>query len=152
MENQDILMVLPKNTIHSPNEMSQDWEVDKDGAGITIYTKDRLLGHADWRNRKDFGFSRPAIDIKLIDKEQEMKVFEALVSRLASAYEMMPSRYPLYIRLPQKHTSLIAKAARMGFIPYFGEWKESTRENSENDWKRITEQLRQDFPSHEVQA
>ncbi|WP_304684013.1 hypothetical protein [Ileibacterium valens] len=147
MNNQDILMVLPKNTIHTPNEMSQDWEIDKDSGGITIYTKNKLLGYADWRNRKDFGFSRPAINIQLLDSEQEMNVFEALISRLATAYEMMPSRYPLYIRLPQQHTSLIAQAARMGFIPYFGEWKESSKENSENDWKKITEQLRHDFPA-----
>lgn len=152
MENQDILMVLPKNTIHYPSEMSRDWEIEKDGGGITIYTKDRLLGHAEWHARRDFGFERPAINIRMIDREEEMKVFESLISRIAMAYEMMPNRYPLYIRLPQKHTALIAKASRMGFIPYFGEWKEASKDQSVKDWERITEDLRREFPGQQVLA
>lgn len=146
MKNQDILMVLPKHTIQHPSEMSRDWEVDKDGAGITIYTRDRLLGHADWREARDFGFKRPAIKLTLPSAEDEMAVFTSLVSRLVMAYEMMPSRYPLYIRLPKEHTSLIAAAARLGFVPYFGEWSESSRDQSEKTWEGITDNLRKEFP------
>lgn len=146
MDMKNVLMVLPKRAIGRPSEMDPKWDLDKDSSGISVFEQENLLARAVWETEDDFGFDRPAIQMTVLNQELELDLFEALVSRLALAYESMPSRYPLYIRVPKDHLMLIAKASRMGFVPYFGEWKESSSHHSQNTWEEITHALRTMYP------
>ncbi|MCF0245408.1 MAG: hypothetical protein HUJ55_01120 [Ileibacterium sp.] len=146
MNKTDVLMVLPKRIISAPAKLLDHWEMDLDSNGITIYTQNELLGHAMVVNGSEFGMERPSLKVAIHHDDDELHLFEAMISRLAVVYEQVPSRYPLYIRLSSKELRRIAKASRMGFIPYFGEWKESSRKGSEASWEEITGELRKAFP------
>lgn len=139
-------MVLPKKVIRQPSALKPDWELDKDPEGITIYETKKPVGHMNWQDSDEFGMERPAITLLLSDKE-DPDLFDAMVSRLAIAYENLPERYPLYIRIPKTNLPLIAHAHRLGFIPYFGTWKESDADHSVADWEEITEALREAYPA-----
>lgn len=134
-------MVLPKRTIQMPSELKHSWDVDNDPDGITIFNAHQPVCHANWQDSDEFGMDRPAITLILPD-EEDLDLFDAMVSRLAIAYENLPERYPLYIRLHKTSLDLIAHASRLGFIPYFGEWKESNENHSAAVWEEITNALR----------
>lgn len=142
----DILMILPRKTVRSEQPVPQGWEVDQDASGISLTIDDQPSFIASWREAGDFGMNRPAIRFQSLDGKLKPRAFEVLVSRLAKAYDQMPSRYPLYIRLHSKELPLIAAASRLGFIPYFGNWKEQSAAQSESAWNIITENLREAFP------
>lgn len=141
MKNKDVLMVLPKKTILVPSALKSMWDVDKDPQGVTIFNASRPLSHANWENSDDFGNLRPCIVLEL-PEEADMDLFDAMVSRLAVAYESLPERYPLYIRIDSSNLELIAHASRIGFVPYFGNWKEKNADESAADWETITQALR----------
>lgn len=143
----DILMILPKRTILKAEPLENDWVLDQDPAGLSLFIHGKPAGYASWQNASDFGMHRPSVFFSCLEKgSRKLAVFEALVSRLAIAFDRIPGRYPLYIKLQSTDLDLIAKASRMGFIPYFGEWSQKTSEQSESCWKGITESLRHRYP------
>ena len=144
---QEVLMVLPKRVIHQESPLPDDWNVDWIDQSAILKNGEEIIAEARLTDADDFGFRRPAICFEMSgEKEDVMKAFESLISRLALDYEKTPSRNPLYIKLSAQDLELIAKASRMGFISYFGEWKQADPDESEALWIQITEDLRRRFP------
>lgn len=144
--NTEILMILPRRTIHQAGPLMDTWMVDKDSAGLSLFIDGVPAGYADWQEASDFDMERPAIEFFYQEGSQKLDIFEALISRLAIAFDRIPGRYPLYIKLKSTELDLIAKASRMGFVPYFGCWHGKTSDQSEFSWKMITDHLRQRYP------
>ncbi|MBF0578399.1 hypothetical protein IM774_01045 [Erysipelotrichaceae bacterium RD49] len=145
----EILMILPRRTFFKASDLPGNWEVDQDPAGLSVLVDQQPAGYASWKDEDDFGMDRPSIlfDIHGCDLHTKLALFEAMISRLAIAYDQMPGKYPLYIRLSEKDLDLIAKASHLGFIPYFGKWANQTEEQSEKSWQIITDHLRNRYPS-----
>lgn len=143
----DILMILPRRTILKAEPLKDTWSLDKDSAGLSLYIDSVPVGYACWQSALDFGIERPAITFACSDEENKLAAFEALVSRIAIAFDQMPGRYPLYIRLHSSQLDLIAKASQMGLQPYFGRWSMMDGEESEHSWQLITDSLRQSYPN-----
>lgn len=141
----DVLMILPRKTIHHPSALHEGWETDEDPVGLSILVDNQPAARACIENEGDFGLQRPALKVQ-DGAAQDQDLFEAIVSRLAMVYDQLPMRYPLYIRFHSNQLELIAKASRMGFVPYFGQWEEKTFDQSEEDWTKVTDSLRKVFP------
>lgn len=73
---------------------------------------------------------------------QHKGLAKAVISRIACDYETMNSRYPLYLSTQSQSHGAIKLYTRLGFIPYMGEYKDHTSEQSQEDWKLVTEVLR----------
>lgn len=144
---QDVLMILPKKTIHAPAKLPDAWTLDQDPGGLSLFIDRMPVALAGFWDESDFGNSRPAIHFTCQESSLAAKIFELLVSRLSFVYERTPSRNPLYIRFSQEQTDLIAAASRMGFIPYFGEWTLSNADHSVACWQSVTERLKQRYPN-----
>ncbi|UNT92709.1 hypothetical protein [Allobaculum sp. Allo2] len=123
-------MVLPKRVIHQESPLPDDWNVDWIDQSAILKNGEEIIAEARLTDADDFGFLRPAICFEMSgEKEDVMKAFESLISRLALDYEKTPSRNPLYIKLSAQDLELIAKASRMGFISYFGSGNRPIRMN-----------------------
>lgn len=144
---QDVLMVLPRRSIYRVRPLPAGWTVDQDPQGITLYVDRKPAAHARLCKREDFGQNRLALSFSCMDSELSGPAFEVLVSRLALAFDEVPSRYPLYVRFGSSEHVQIITASHMGFIPYLGEWNERTADDSESDWEMITEDLRRVYPN-----
>lgn len=142
----EVLMVLPKKTIYTAYKLAENWTCDQDSSHFTIFMAGVPIAMAYWQEADDFGMIRPAIVFDAQREDLRAELFTALMTRMALAYDEIPSKYPLYIRLFESDLELIAQASRMGFVPYFGQWKQKSADESEEDWKRITESLRQAYP------
>lgn len=139
-------MILPKRTIRRLKKLPGNWEVDQDPAGVSLFIDHKSTALAYYSDEGDFGNKRPAIHFVCEEGREAGRIFELLVSRLCLGFENTPSRNPLYIRLSDEQTDLIAAASRMGFLPYFGDWKESNATQSVQSWASITESLRTCYP------
>ncbi|MCF0258489.1 MAG: hypothetical protein HUJ54_01390 [Erysipelotrichaceae bacterium] len=142
----EVLMVLPKAAVSSAAKGKEHWNIEHKASTVTIYENEQPIGKARWENSMEFGMERPALYAKLYGLEDDLLIFEAMISRLALEYRQIRSRHPLYIRLKDSEISLIAKASRMGFLPYMGQWQNADSELSVKHWEAITEQLRQAYP------
>ncbi len=144
----EILMILPRRTFFKASCLPGNWEVDQDPAGLSVLVDQQPAAYASWKDEDDFGTDRPAIlfDVHGCDPRTKQELFEAVVSRLAIAYDQIPGKYPLYIRLSEADLDLIAQASHLGFIPYFGKWAKKTPEQSEKSWQAITDSLRTRYP------
>ncbi len=141
----DVLMILPRKTIHHPSRLKAGWETDKDPVGLSILIDRKPAARASIEYAREFGQVRPVL--RLFEGAiMNQDLFEALASRLAILYDRLPMRYPLYIRFHCDQLELIAKASRMGFVPYFGQWEEKTSDQSEKDWTKVTASLRKIYP------
>lgn len=147
--NNEVLMVLPRKTVYTASKLAENWVLNQDSAHFSISLEGSLIATAYWQEADDFGMNRPAIVFEGQSDALRADLFTALMTRMALAYDEIPSKYPLYIRLFESDLELIAQASRMGFVPYFGEWKKKTALESEEDWKRITEALRQAYPAQD---
>ncbi len=145
--NSEILMVLPKKTIRKHAALGQGWEIDQDSCGLSVLVDQQPAAYAMWISADDFGTQRPSIRFDAFVQSNKLQLFEVLITRLAIAYDQIPGKYPLYIRLRADDLDLIAMASRMGFVPYFGSWSLKTSEESEETWKRITDSLRNAYPA-----
>lgn len=145
---QDVLMILPRKRIHRVHDLPETWELDKEPSGISLFIDRKPAGYASWMPADDFGTVRPVISFSSTDTNQLQLIFKVLVGRLAVAFDLIPSCNPLYIRLNKSQVDLIAEASRMGFIPYFGKWKESDEDHSVSSWEEITEDLRRTYPEN----
>ncbi len=148
MSEKNILMILPRRTILRRPSFERDFrfEVFKEGM-VQAFLEEDQIGQAWWEDALDFeGIVRPVLVFTCQKKEYEFEVFEGLISHLALTFDGIPGRYPLYIKFKETNLPYIAKASRMGFIPYFGEWIESSAKESEAKWQEITEALRQAYP------
>ena len=148
MDGKDILMILPRRTIvRSPSfENSFRLEMPQEGK-VIAFLEEELVGQATWQDAFDFeGIERPMLVFECTKKEYELDLFEGLISQLALDFDAIPGRYPLYIKLKETDLPYIAKASRMGFVPYFGAWIQSSAQESEVIWQNITEALRQAYP------
>lgn len=148
MDEKDVLMILPRRTIiRRPSfENSFRFETLQEGK-VTAFLKEEQVGQATWEDAFDFeGIVRPVVIFECTKKEYELELFEGLISKLALDFDTIPGRYPLYIKLKETNLPHIAKASRMGFVPYFGAWIQSSAQESETTWQTITEALRQSYP------
>ncbi len=148
MDEKDILMILPRRTIlRKPNfENSFCLETPQEGK-VIAFMNEAQVGQAQWQEAFDFeGIVRPALVFECTKKEYEFDLFESLISQLALDFDAIPGRYPLYIKLKETNLPYIAKASRMGFVPYFGKWVQSNAQESEATWQNITEALRKAYP------
>lgn len=145
----DVLMVLPRKTVYTAYKLVDQWVLDQDCSRFSISMGGRVIATSYWQEADDFGMVRPAIIFDAQNDEHRAELFTALMTRIALAYDEVPSKYPLYIRLSQSDLELIAQASRIGFVPYFGQWKERSAAESEEDWKSITEALRIAYPGPE---
>lgn len=142
----EILMVLPRKTIRRTPDLPSSWEIDQDACGLSVLIDCKPAAYAMWIYANDFGTQRPSIQFDAFCQEKKLQLFEALITRLALAYDQFPCKYPLYIRLGEQELDLIAMAHRMGFVPYFGQWSQKTSRQSEETWKNITDSLRKVYP------
>lgn len=145
-QEKDILMILPRRTILKGVNLPENWHV-KEEEILSLYQEENCLAQAFCTLAFDFeGIERSILVFEPLLEEKKLKAFEILASRLALLFDQTPGRYPLYIKLKENDLSLIAKASQMGFIPYFGAWKQSSSQESEELWNQITKALRQTYP------
>lgn len=155
----DIQWILARNLVISNSQAADDcFKQLLFRSGITsvhikencrsIHSKIIFIFPGSWKDEDDFGMDRPTIlfDVHGCDPRTKQELFEAVVSRLAIAYDQIPGKYPLYIRLSEADLDLIAQASHLGFIPYFGKWAKKTPEQSEKSWQAITDSLRTRYP------
>lgn len=147
--NHEVLMVLPRRTVYSKSSLAENWIDQQDSTDFSIMLEGEKIASAKWVDANDFGMLRPAIDFSCENDELRADLFVALMTRMALVYDQTPSKYPLYMRLDEADLELIAQASRIGFVPYFGEWQQRSADESEEDWKRITEALRKAYPAPE---
>lgn len=67
---------------------------------------------------------------------------ETLLVYAQEEYLKNPSKFPLYLCVNKESLDLIRMADHAGFTPYFGEWKESSEEQSQALWSELTDLLR----------
>lgn len=148
MEEKDILMILPRRTIVRRPCFENSFRLERPQKGKVIaFLEEEKIGQALWEDAFDFeGLVRPILIFECAKKEYELDLFEGLISTLALDFDAIPGRYPLYIKLKETNLPYIAKASRMGFVPYFGAWLQSSAQDSEATWQNITEALRQAYP------
>ncbi len=143
----EILMILPRRTIlRMPSSSFRFEALEK--SKIKAYLEEIQVGQGCWQEAFDFeGVGRPTLIWEIRQTENELEIFEGLISHLALAFDQIPGRYPLYLKLQATNLPYIAKASRMGFIPYFGQWKQSSAQESEMIWQDITDALRKTYPN-----
>lgn len=148
MDRKDILMILPRRTIVRRLNFENSFRLESPQEGKVIaFLEEEPVGQATWQDAFDFeGILRPVLAFECQKKEYELDLFEELISKLALDFDAIPGRYPLYIKLKETDLPYIAKASRMGFVPYFGAWIQSSAQESEAAWQNITEALRQAYP------
>lgn len=74
---------------------------------------------------------------------QHKGLARTLITALAREYDAMPGSYPLYLSTQSQSYGAIKLYSRLGFQPYMGAYEGHTREQSEEDWKTVTDILRQ---------
>lgn len=144
-ENQQVIMVLSKKSIHKPISLEQDYEIkSNDDLEYTITRNKEEAAHGLLKTGDAFNDSRLFIQgLKISDTQNFDSLVPALVSRLVLLNESKPSKYPNYVLVDAEDISLIKALARMGFTPYLGPWKNADEEESEKIWEVITQQLRE---------
>lgn len=145
MENIRVLMVLPKRTISSYTEQDVCWRIVREGDALILKAEGRIESEymkATLQAGSDFGTERTALIVEGNAELFEEAALQELLKAAALEFEKEPGKYPLYLKTTSQTLGVIANAARIGFQPYLGEWKEASRKQSEIDWMIITEKLR----------
>lgn len=143
----EVLMILPRRTIFQKSTLPENWHLKQEEA-LSLYQNEVCLAKAFYSFAFDFeGLERPILIFEPYVEEEKIKAFEILASHLAIAFDQIPGRYSLYMKIKNDELSFIAKASQMGFTPYLGTWKQSSNEESEEAWNQITEALRQVYPN-----
>ena len=73
---------------------------------------------------------------------QHKKIAQAMLTQLCMMYDMIPSKYPLYLATQSQSYGAIKLYSRLGFTPYLGAYKGCTEQKSKNAWQNVTEILR----------
>lgn len=159
----EVLMVLPRRTIHGKSPINKQdsilikTEQRPDTVKFKIFDAGIQVGEAWIIDSDEFGMQRPRLKLllsksladqpeKMPDSAYQLTLISALLFEAGKEFDKTPGRYPLYIRASGDELGMIAAASRLGFIPYFGEWNESTAKQSEWSWQTVTELLRKQFP------
>lgn len=145
-----------------PVDPGEIWEVKETEDGFVLLENNTPTAFAKITDSTEFNMARPCLQISVtesIDDDTEQPVdwenvfwsdrlagYAALLWHAGSAFDKVPGKYPLYLVLDSDSLGRIAAASRMGLIPYFGAWKDSTADESESVWNEITENLRTAYP------
>jgi GNAT superfamily N-acetyltransferase len=86
-------------------------------------------------------------DVAVSLDHQRKGIAKAMIIHLARLYDQMPNKYPLYLATQSQSHDAIVLYSRLGFMPYMGQWSRRTKEESEEDWRQVTDILRQKHPS-----
>ncbi len=59
---------------------------------------------------------------------QHKKIAQAMLTKLCMMYDMIPSKYPLYLATQSQSYGAIKLYSRLGFTPYLGAYKGCTEQ------------------------
>ena len=91
-----------------------------------------------------FGMERIRLhDVSVLPAHQHQGIAKAMIVHCARMYDGMKSRYPLYVVSQSQSYGAIALYSRLGFTPYLGEFQDHTKEQSEADWTKVTQILKE---------
>lgn len=107
-------------------------------------TNHQLVGSAGIWPGNHFGMKRLRVHYVSVSQVAQHKgIASSMVSRLIHMYDEMPSKYPLYLATQTNSYGAIAMYSHLGFTPYLGQWKDCSKEQSEENWEIATEILRE---------
>lgn len=79
-----------------------------------------------------------------VDPDHQRKgLARSMITELAQMYEGRPGRYPLYLSTQSESWPAIMLYSRLGFTPYLGAYEGHTEEQSQQDWEKVTQLLRE---------
>ena len=92
----------------------------------------------------DFDEERLRVHYVACDEScQHQGIARAMLTKLGAMYDSIPSKYPLYLSTQSQSYGAIALYASLGFTPYLGAYRGSTREQSEQAWEETTRILKE---------
>lgn len=96
-------------------------------------------------------FDTPRLRIHYVavsEKDQHKGIGASMITKLSAMYDHRPSKYPLYLVTQTNSYGAIALYSRMGFNPYFGEYKGCSEEENKKNWELATQILREKATQH----
>ena len=105
--------------------------------------QNELVGSAGLWYGNDFEESRLRVHYVAVGlSAQHKKIGQAMLSKLCMMYDLIPSKYPLYLATQSQSYGAIKLYSRLGFTPFLGAYKGCTEQKSKNAWQNVTEILR----------
>jgi hypothetical protein len=141
----EVLLVLPNKTIRCLPKGADALQVETNDQTATV-TEGEAVYKAGIETDSSFGMERKALAFSKLPQTLAELPLETLIASLALKYDKEANRYPLYVKVMADELDLIAILTRMGFVPFWGEWKGHTAAQSEAQWEEITEKLREKYP------
>lgn len=143
----DVLMVLPRKAVYGASyKPAEEIELTAEPRKVTAHRFGTEIGSLLIETGTDYEDERPSLVLRETERIGSATL-AAMVCMLAAEFEKKPCRTPLYIRLSDQPIERLAWLHRIGFLPYFGKWKDHTPQQSEQDWTEITETLRMRYPN-----
>lgn len=103
---------------------------------------DNLVGSAGLWYGSDFDEQRLRIHyVAVSPSAQHQKIAQSMLTRLCKMYDLIPSKYPLYLVTQSQSYGAIKCYYRLGFTPYLGAYHGSSEQKSKQAWKNVTEIL-----------
>ena len=110
---------------------------------FVVNENNELVGSAGLWFGNDFEESRLRVHYVAVSlSAQHKKIAQAMLTKLCMMYDMIPSKYPLYLATQSQSYGAIKLYSRLGFTPYLGAYKGCTEQKSKNAWQNVTEILR----------
>ena len=113
--------------------------------------QNELVGSAGLWYGSDFEENRLRIHYVAVGlSAQHKKIAQAMLTKLCMMYDLIPSKYPLYLATQSQSYGAIKLYSRLGFTPYLGAYKGCTEQKSKNAWQNVTEILRSKFTYEKI--
>ena len=77
------------------------------------------------------------------ENHQGKQIGSYLVTKVSYVYSTIPSKYPLYAPVSSLFLREIMLLSRMDYLPFMGELNGKSEEDSKEDWRIITEMLKE---------
>lgn len=77
------------------------------------------------------------------ESHQRQGIAKAMVTKICMQFDRIKGKFPLYAKVNAQSYIAIMLLARLEFTPFLGETKNKTEQESQEDWTKITEILRQ---------
>ena len=77
------------------------------------------------------------------EENQGKGIGSYLVSKVSYVYDTIPSRYPLYAPISTRFYREIMLLSRLDYLPFMGALNGKSEEKSKQDWKKITDFLKE---------
>lgn len=115
---------------------------------ILVLKEEQVVASCGLWYGKDFDAKRLRLHYVATKPAHQGKgIAKAMITKMAMLYDSIPGKYPLYLVTQSQSYMAIALYARLGFLPYFGEYKGHSAKQSQEDWERVTEILKEKVPA-----